>query len=229
MKRAKTSPSQASHHPLDPHHRFLISCLVAAVAFFACGTHLVLATRLLVSWDAFTFTVVLLAWIVLLTRDPYEVRRHASQQDASGTILFTVIITAATVSLLAVGFLLGSAKSLPKGELAGYVGVSVAAIIFSWLLVHTLFTLRYAHLYYLNAHEKEREHALGGLDFPGGQHPDYLDFAYFSFVVGMTCQVSDVQITSQWIRRLALIHGLISFCFNTAILAMFVNIVASLL
>ena len=105
----------------------------------------------------------------------------------------------------------------------------MAAIALSWMLVHTLFALRYAHFYYHDAHKVEREHVSGGLMFPGKGSPDYLDFAYFSFVIGMTCQVSDVQISSRKMRHLAMVHGLISFAFNTAILAMFVNIVASLI
>jgi uncharacterized membrane protein len=113
-------------------------------------------------------------------------------------------------------------------ELGEHVALSVMSVLFSWFLVHTLFALRYAHLYFLDARETTRAKVRGGLDFPGNESPAYIDFAYFSFVIGMTCQVSDVQVSSSSMRRLTLVHGLISFCFNTAILAMFVNIVASL-
>jgi uncharacterized membrane protein len=219
---------KAPYRFFDAHQRLAMSILAAGAAFLATG-RLFLATRLLVSWDTFALTAVVLAWMILCTKDPYEVRRNARLQDASMTFLFVLVVTAATVSLLAVGFVLVYAKSQSAGRVAGYVGVSVSAVIFSWVLVHTLFALRYAHLFYGNAHEKERHHALGGLLFPGRDSPDYLDFAYFSFVVGMTCQVSDVQISSRKLRRLAMVHGMISFCFNTAILAMFVNIVAGLL
>ena len=112
------------------------------------------------------------------------------------------------------------------GRVAGRLALSVAAVGLSWFLVHTLFSLRYAHAFFKDAHKQAREKVQGGLEFPGKGSPDYMDFAYFSFVVGMTCQVSDVQISSRTIRRLALVHGLISFAFNTAILAMFVNIIA---
>jgi len=213
---------------LDAHHRFFVSALLAVVAFFLAARH-ELMMRLLVGWDVYAFSAVVLSGIVLSLGDPYESRRNARLQDSSATTLFALIVSAATVSLLAVALLLRSAKSLSPEKLAEYVSVSVAAILFSWFLVHCLFALRYAHLYYANAREKERKHASGGLDFPGDKTPDYLDFAYFSFVVGMTCQVSDVQVTSSRLRALVLVHGLISFCFNTAILAMFVNIVAGLL
>lgn len=162
-------------------------------------------------------------------RDPYEIRRNAGIQDASQTFLFVVVVSAATISLFAVFVLLGRAKELPPTSFAIHAVLSVAAIVLSWLLVHTLFTLRYAHLYYIDAHKLERKAIKGGLIFPDDSSPDYLDFAYFSFVIGMTCQVSDVQVSSKAIRRLATIHGVISFAFNTAILALFVNIIAGLI
>jgi len=93
------------------------------------------------------------------------------------------------------------------------------------LLIHTSFTLRYAHIFYGDHETKPNMHA-GGLDFPGDALPDYLDFAYFSFVLGMTFQVSDVQITSRRFRRLALLHGMISFVFDTTMIALTINILA---
>lgn len=213
---------------LDAHHRFFVSAALAVIAFFLAARH-ELMLRVVVGWDVYAFSAVLLAGIVLSLGDPYEARRNARLQDSSATAIFALVVSAATVSLLAVALLLRSAKSLSPEKLAEYIAFSVAAILLSWFLVHCLFALRYAHLYFANAREKERKHASGGLDFPGDTTPDYSDFAYFSFVVGMTCQVSDVQVTSSLFRRLVLLHGLISFCFNTAILAMFVNIVAGLL
>jgi uncharacterized membrane protein len=124
---------------------------------------------------------------------------------------------------------LGSAKNLPPGNFTTHALLSVAAIVLSWVLVHTLFTLRYAHFYYIDALKVERDSIEGGLIFPEDKSPDYLDFAYFAFVIGMTCQVSDVQISSKAMRRLATVHGLIAFAFNTAILALFVNIIAGLI
>ena len=103
------------------------------------------------------------------------------------------------------------------------------AVLASWLLIHTVFTLHYAHVFYRSKQEADVEGLGGGLIFPGGDKPEYEDFAYFSFVVGMTCQVSDVNVTSCSMRRLTLLHGLLSFVFNTAILALTINILAGLL
>src|SRR5690606_27864512 len=105
-----------------------------------------------------------------------------------------------------------------------------SAVICAWLLVHTLFTFRYAHLFYSRlGEEQERSGFIGGLDFPKETKPDYLDFTYFSFVIGMTFQVSDVEISSRRIRRLALMHAVVSFIFNTVILALSINIILGII
>jgi uncharacterized membrane protein len=219
---------KASRYALDVHHRVFVGCVIAAVTFLVLQGRVTFPIQLVVAWNAFTLTMVVLAWIVICTRDPYEVRRDARLQDSSATFLFVLVISAATASLLAVGFLLGPAKNLSPTALAFHISLAVSAIVSSWVLVHTIFTLRYAHFYFWDARKVERHAVSGGLIFPGKGSPDYFDFAYFSFVIGMTCQVSDVQISSPKVRRLALVHGLISFAFNTAILAMFVNIIAGL-
>jgi uncharacterized membrane protein len=108
-----------------------------------------------------------------------------------------------------------------------HLPIAVAGMLFSWVLIHTGFTLRYAHIFYGDHKTKPNTHA-GGLNFPGDTMPDYLDFAYFSFVLGMTFQVSDIQITSKRFRRLALLHGLISFSFDTTMIALTINILAGI-
>jgi uncharacterized membrane protein len=100
-------------------------------------------------------------------------------------------------------------------------------MVLSWMILHTIFTVRYAHLYYSN-HKSEEGRFSGGLDFPSEDEPDFIDFAYFSFTLGMTFQVSDVAISSRKIRRIVLLHSLLSFGFNATIVAMSVNIIAGL-
>ena len=229
----KTSPKPSAspssvRYVLDAHHRFLAGCAVAALTFLGLHGRVTLPTQFVVAWDMFTLTILAMAWIVISTKDPYEARRNARLQDASATFLFVFVISAATASLVAVGFLLAVAKNLSPTGLAGHIALSLTAVVLSWMLVHTLFALRYAHFYFQDAGQVERHAISGGLIFPGKESLDYSDFAYFAFVIGMTCQVSDVQIASSDMRRLALVHGLISFAFNTAILAMFVNIIAGL-
>jgi len=218
----------SSRSGFDAHHRVFAAGCVSVATFAALHGRASFPTQLVVAWEAFAFTLVALAWAVICTKDPYEVRRDARLQDASATFLFVLVISAATASLLAVGLLLGSAKNLPPSGLALHITLSVSAVVLSWWLVHTVFALRYAHLFFLDARKVERSAISGGLLFPGKGSPNYLDFAYFSFVVGMTCQVSDVQVSLSRMRTLVMVHGLISFAFNTAILAMFVNIIAGL-
>jgi uncharacterized membrane protein len=107
------------------------------------------------------------------------------------------------------------------------VPITVAGMLLSWIMVHTLFAFHYAHDYYM-PHKTDKTRHTGGLDFPGNERPDYIDFAYFSFVIGCTFQVSDIEISSKKIRRLVFVHQLISFGLNTFVLALSINLVASL-
>ncbi len=158
---------------------------------------------------------------------PENMRRYAQREYTGRLAIFIVIIAAACASVLAIGFLLGeNKKGQPASVLALHVTLAVMTIVSSWLLVHTMFTLQYAHSYYQRS---DREEIAGGLDFPDEREPDYWDFLYFSFVIGMTSQVSDIQTTSRPMRRIALIHGILSFFFNTTILAMSINIIAALI
>ena len=106
--------------------------------------------------------------------------------------------------------------------------LAIGAVFISWWLVHTIFTMRYAHMYYDTDTDDGKPKEVGGLQFPDETEPDYLDFVYFSFVIGMTFQVSDVEISSREIRRLAWLHGLLSFGFNTAIVALSINVISGL-
>ena len=116
----------------------------------------------------------------------------------------------------------------PEHHLTRHLLLALVTVVLSWLLVHAVFGLRYAHKFY-DDNDAITGSRTGGLDFPGEDSPDYRDFAYFSFVIGMTCQVSDVQVTSREMRRRVLQHGVLSFGFNTVILALTVNTVSTLI
>jgi uncharacterized membrane protein len=178
------------------------------------------------AWDAFALTTLALTWSIIITAEVNHIRRVATRNDPGRHVSFGLALLAASASLLAVGFLLSSVHSA-GGHLRNlHVGLAIAGVASSWLLVHTLFTLRYAHLFY----NPDAGRAEGGLDFPGGEHaPDYLDFAYFSFVIGMTAQTADVSISSRQLRRQALLHGLLSFGFNTVVLALTIGGLAGVL
>ncbi|HEY9613188.1 DUF1345 domain-containing protein [Allocoleopsis sp.] len=219
---------------LDSQHRLLLSLAIATVVFLLVPQSLRPLTRTLIGWNAFVVVLLLLTWSVILTAHPEQIKKRAQTQDNNRILISVLVIAAAVVSLCAVAFLLGTHKELPKGQLGLHIALSVVSMFCSWLLLHTVFTLRYAHYYYYRS-ERYRQQTptpsphIGGLDFPGEQQPDYLDFAYFAFVLGMTFQVSDVAITSRLIRRIALLHGLLSFWFYTFIVALSINIISSLI
>jgi uncharacterized membrane protein len=210
----------------DAHHRFLAVAVLSAIMFAGLAGRVSMMAHIFITWDFFSFCMLALAWIRIVSADPRNARQTARLQDSSYTAIFVFVIISACASLLALGILLGSsAKDLSGGRLTGHILLSVSTVICSWLLVHTMFAIRYAHLFYkkgCTAHGS-------GLEIPGEKEPDYIDFAYFSFVIGMTFQVSDIQITSRAIRRLALVHSIVSFAFNMIILALTVNIISGLL
>jgi uncharacterized membrane protein len=212
---------------LDSHHRLFWSLALGLAAFFLGQNRLEPATQMVVSWNVFALTDLALMWVVLIKADPVHVRKTVRLQDTGRRVIFGIVILADLAAFLAVAFVLGPARSLPRESLGIHFALSFIAIISSWMLTHTVFALRYAHLFYSGEAPEDATRRHGGLEFPGGQSPDYLDFAYFAFVIGMTFQVSDVQISSRKIRRLVLLHGLLSFAFVTVILALTISVVSS--
>jgi uncharacterized membrane protein len=207
--------------------RLLTGVVLGVVAWALSPTHYHLLIRLIIGWDVFAMTSLALLWVSIYTADTDSIRATASSEDLSRLLSFVFVLVAAGASLLAVVLLLGNTHNLPPGKMALHIGLSGLAVATSWLLVHTVFTLRYAHMYYDAGPEGND---VGGLDFPGDEkEPDYLDIAYFAFVVGMTAQTADVSISGRSIRRLTLLHGLISFAFNTALVALVINGVAGIL
>ena len=213
----------------DSHHRLFLSTALAVVVAFLTYGRLRLPVQMVVIWDAFLLGVLTLSWARIVTAHPRESLKTARLQDSSQTAIFLFVILAAFASLITVGALLNAAQGRHGERLMVPILLAFGTLIGSWCLIHTLFALRYAHIYYGdNGNPALPGGHLGGLQFPGEHAPDYLDFAYFSFVIGMTCQVSDVQISERGLRRLALVHGLLSFAFNTVILALSLNIASGL-
>ena len=212
---------------IDANYRLGIALLIAAVIFFLTRTHISTPSLILVTWLGFALTIIFMDWIIILTSHPQEVRRIAKIQDSSRLAIIAFTLTACIASMGSIYFLLKESKGAPhhKDE---HILLAIGAVVISWWLVHTIFTLLYAHLFYDTDTDEGKPLKVGGLDFPGGKDPDYLDFVYFSFVIGMTFQVSDVQIENRLIRRIALIHALIAFAFNTAILALSMNVISGL-
>ena len=198
--------------------RTFIAIAIGILAFFLLPHSLRLVTRLLVGWDVFVSLYLALVYIMVLRSGVAHIRRNAVLQDDGRFLILLVTALGAFASIAAIVFELGASNRSGPG-----LALATITIALSWAAVHTGFSLHYAHEYY-------RGSKPGGLQFPSGdQHDeaDYWDFVYFSFVIGMTAQVSDVGITDRIIRRTATVHGIISFVFNTALVALMVNIAAS--
>ncbi|HEY5208739.1 MAG TPA: DUF1345 domain-containing protein [Stellaceae bacterium] len=206
--------------------RILAGAVLGVIVGFALHDVLRLPFRIAAGWIVAVAVYLLLTGLAIGAAGPEEVRRHARLQDPRRWIIMILIIAAAGVSLLALGFSFGKVAHETGVGLAERLIFAALTIVASWTLTHTIFALHYAHHFYGDDETVEGEQDRGGLDFPGKDLPDYWDFLYFSFVVGMTCQVSDVQIVSRAMRRLVLEHGVLAFFFNTFILALAVNFVA---
>ncbi len=216
---------------LDAHQRALIALAVATIVFLASLSveHLPfehLPFRIILTWNTFALTGILLTWSRIILADVKTAIATAKLQDTSRSIIFGTVLLGACGSLFAVAYLLSTAKAVPGTRAVEHVALAAITVVCSWFLIHTTFTMHYAHAYYRRIDERGGRGY--GLNFPDCDEPDFLDFAYFSFVIGMTFQVSDVAITSSGIRRLSLVHALLSFLFNTIILALAINVASGL-
>jgi len=196
--------------------RLLASVVLGLLTLVLLPQQLRWTTRALIAWDV-TVALYLLASFATALRAPIShIRSHAIAADDGRFAILALTAGAALASILAIIVELGAGRGTQQ------VALAIVTIALSWTMVHIIFAFHYAHDYY-------RPHRPGGLKFPDEDKPDYWDFIYFSFVIGMTAQVSDVAITDRTIRRTATAHGIISFVFNTALLALMVNIAASAL
>lgn len=208
-------------HPLQ---RLLLSIGISAAVFFVLPSERLSALMLfMILWVVFAFVFTLTDWIVLFTRPIDQIRKIARQDDGSKIFVFAMIVISSFASLFTVLLLMISGESKTTDAVL-FIPLAIAGMLLSWLMIHTVFTFHYAHLYY---GDNDSE-AAGGLEFPGEANPDYIDFAYFSLVIGCTFQVSDVEISSKKIRRRALVHSLISFVLNTFVVALTINLIAGL-
>lgn len=209
------------------HPRMLGSAVLGLASFFLLPGSITASARWVIAWDMGAGALLaLLAVLFSGGHDETRMAENAERQDEGEWTLFWIALSAASASFVALSAELSSSKDLPAVQRNLHVGLVALTLLVSWLLTHAIFALRYAHEYYDRSPDGK---VIGGLEFPGEEPPDYWDFTYFSVVVGMTFQVSDVQITNRRLRRLTLLHGVVSFLFNTVIVALTVNIAAGLL
>ena len=165
-------------------------------------------------------TLLALAWALIATCDEKVTKERAGAEDPGRTAVYAMVLLASSASLLAALQLSRHTKNLAPEDIGGAQLLCLMTVALAWGLTHTAFTLRYAHLYY-----REDDEGVGGVEFPGHATPSYFDFAYFAFTIGMCFQTSDICVTSSTIRRAVLLHALISFAYNTAMIAFVLNLV----
>jgi uncharacterized membrane protein len=220
-----TSLPRRSFSPFDPRSaigRLVLALIVAAgvvaiVRAFAENA----AVIALAGWDSGGLAWLSLAWFVTADADAIVTRARAGAEDPGRRAAYLIVILGSFASLLAATLLSRHLKAMAfDGDRTVLISLCFAAVAIAWLLAHTAFTLRYAHLYY-----REDSEGVGGVEFSGSLPPSYLDFAYLAFTIGMCFQVSDMSVSSPQIRRTVLAHAMISFAFNSVLLAFVLNLV----
>lgn len=200
--------------------RVAVAAVFGLVAAFLATLVVGLKMAPLVGWDVAAAILMIWMWPSILRYSPSETAKHAAKEDPSGAATDVLLLGASVASLVAVGFVIAQAAAT-SGYLRLLLAVfGVTSVVLSWALVHTIFTLRYAKLFYVGKP--------GGIDFNEPELPRYIDFAYLAFTIGMTFQVSDTSLETKAIRATALRHALLSYLFGTVIVATTINLIAGL-
>lgn len=203
--------------------RLLMSIAAGAALFLVLPSADRLSARLLMSWDLTALIYIGFAFLMIGRSTVNTCHHHAKLYDEADWVIVALVVLSATASFVAIFSELAKLKSA-EGIPAVSLAITGITIALSWTFTHVVFTLHYANLYY----RPEKDGHPGGLDFPGKRAPDYRDFLYYAFVIGCAAQTGDVNTLSHPMRRLTLIHGVVAFAFNTAILALMINVGASL-
>lgn len=219
---------------MGPLHRFVrqirarprlsIATALGLIVLLLLPSRVPRATRCLIGWDLATGLYLVLAWIVMFRAGLDKIQERARLQDDGAVAVLTLTVAAALASLAAIVLELIGLKQEPQRALLFRLSLAGTTILLSWFFVHTAFAMHYAHEYYMQSGPGRGP----CLEFAGKGKPSYSDFLYFSFVIGATSQTADVNIASESMRRLVMVHGIIAFFFNTTLLALTINIAAGL-
>jgi uncharacterized membrane protein len=208
-------------HPFTRARTRLAACVVIGLAVSASlAVFTPWQVTVLAGWDATALAFITAVWLGIRHRDSGATAALATREDESRTAADLILIAASVASLIGVAFALVKAAAETGAAHGLITAVAVVSVVLSWASVHAVFTLRYARLYYSGG---------GGIDFHTSERPDYGDFAYVGLTIGMTFQVSDTDLTAKAIRMAALRHALLSYLFGVVVVAMTINVVASLL
>lgn len=204
------------------HVKLVVSAALGIALFFFLPKDFRVPTRALIAWDTAVVLYLAAAAYVIRRSELAHLQKRAADEDEGAALILALTVAAAVASLVAIFAELGTARG---DQFSGAsAALAVGTVVLSWVLIHVIFAFRYAHAFYGEAKGGHEGGHKGGLTFPDDERPEYWDFLYFSFVIGMTFQVSDVQVTSKALRRIVVAHGAVSFFYNVAVLALMVNI-----
>jgi uncharacterized membrane protein len=209
----------ARHDPRQSRGRLLVAAAGALITAVAIPARFGVALRAVAAWDVGALAMLGLALSIILPRGAEETHNLAASDDPGRHAIGGLVIASCAISLIGTAAVLRQARNGTPEARDMFVFLCVLAVASAWMLTQAAYALRYAHLYY-----RDHGEGVGGLEFPGGTRPSYLEFAYFSFTVGMCFQVSDVTVSTRQMRRAVLGHSLLSFLYNTAILATAINL-----
>jgi uncharacterized membrane protein len=208
--------------------RVMIGAVVAIAALLLLPSSLHASVREAIAWCVGGTTYLVLSFTVMRGCGSDRIRTRAARQDDSGVVILVLVLLAMFSSFAAIFGLLGAAKSATNEGKLFFAGLAAATIVISWLVTQVAFTLHYAHEYYAPHQISKAGESTNPLTFPSDPMPDYWDFFYFATSFGAASQTSDVMINAKSMRRLTTLHAIVSFFFNTMVLALTINLAASL-
>jgi uncharacterized membrane protein len=220
----KTTHWSQHWHYISASHRLLIIAIAGAVAFFTLSSTPSAMVRLALAWIIASNLYVLSTFLMMYFSTKENIAHLSEKEDDGAIFILLTTLLGSIISLVVIVMIMTDIKSLIISDTAKEIGLVLLTYISSWFLIHTAFTLHYAHVYYQD-YEKTKQPPLL---FPSTLNPNYVDFLYFSLILGMTCQTADVNIASTRMRCLAMIQGLTAFLFNTTLLVLTINLIYDL-
>lgn len=211
----------------------LLASAATGIAAFALlslfAASLQASLRAVIAWDLACVVFIVLVLIEMKTEEADDIRRVVAQQDEGQGLILLVVLLAAGTSLVAVGLELSLAKDAQGLFKTLRIAIAAITVALSWFTVQLVFALHYAHEYYVpDTSTPEAGDIVRGLDFPGGEAPDYWDFLHFAVVIGVANQTADIAFSSRKLRHIGTVHGIVAFTFNTVVLALTINLLAGL-
>ncbi|MBC8420588.1 MAG: DUF1345 domain-containing protein [Desulfobacterales bacterium] len=213
---------------IDPRIRIMLAIIIGFLVYFLLPHKIRFEIRLLLAWDAGVLILLFIILIMMKNTNAEQTLQRAQREEPSNiaTLSFTVLICGAC--MVAVAFMLNDGQQWKAVSANVHLGLCIVAIFCAWFLLHAFFALHYARMYYDEIDEESEGDYKKGLEFPGGELVDYWDFMYYSFTIAMCYQTSDVSVTSTSMRRLTLIHSILSFVFVAVVIGLVVNVVSNL-